>query len=359
MGEYSKYIDSARRSTPTPDELVDGEGKCVFGTFDSEFKSMELLRAKKPTRAPQFANRFKLTLWEATEVFLENGILLAAVCDMGLFGKTLCIFYDKRTRKVSCWDHNLKSKDTVIAPNLLNGSESRAVTKHSRLEYANNFAHGECRLRGEHTGKDGAISYSFELNKLSPPSVVSIPFGKNRPLYTEKEFFKAEGELTVNGEKMRTTQDTCAVVDDHRGYYPRKCHYDWLTTMGKFNIGGKKRYFAFNLTHNQSLSPEKYNENLIWFEGKTSILPPVSFAYSVPTKDFAGDAVWTVKDEYDMVNLTFGVRGINPMVIHAAIIQIDYFVAFGELTGYVRDEDGNKIMADGLPGMGEDKTMLF
>ena len=66
---------------------MDADGNCVFGTFDSEFESMDLLRAKKPTYAPQFLNRFKLTLWEAAEINLKEGVLLAVVCDMGFFGK--------------------------------------------------------------------------------------------------------------------------------------------------------------------------------------------------------------------------------------------------------------------------------
>lgn len=89
MNEYSRFIDPCRRSVPVSKQLVDADGSCVFGTFDSEFESMDLLRAKKPTYAPQFLNRFKLTLWEAAEINLKEGVLLAVVCDMGFFGKIL------------------------------------------------------------------------------------------------------------------------------------------------------------------------------------------------------------------------------------------------------------------------------
>ena len=27
---------------------------------------------------------------------------------------------------------------------------------------------------------------------------------------------------------MLTDENTTALIDDHRGYYPRKAHYDWL-----------------------------------------------------------------------------------------------------------------------------------
>ena len=381
MGEYSKFIAQERRAVQTPKDMVK-DGKCVFGTFDKEFETMELLNIKNPTSAPNCMNRLKLTLWEATEVNLKNGVLLAVVCDMGIFGKTLNVFYDKRTHNVYCWDTNLSSKDTIIAPNLINGSIAEAHTPVSFVKYVNNFQDGRCDLSGKHTGKclitvprkdkaasksikdnygEASIEYAFSLKRLSKPCVVSIPFSekRNRPLYSQKDFFKAEGRLVINGEEMLSDEDTVAIVDDHRGYYPRKAHYDWTTTMGKCKVNGEDKWIAFNLTRNQSIDQEKYNENLIWFEGETSILPPVTFEKSIATADFKDYAEWTIKDEHDMVNLKFKVYGLNPMVVHALVVNIDYYITFGELEGYIRDEDGNKYDLTGMLGMGEDKSLLL
>ena len=360
MGKFSQFIAKERRSVPTPEGLVDKNGRCVFGTFAEEFKTMDLVSAKKPTHAPQFMNRLKLTLWEATEVNLKEGVLLAVVCDMGIFGLTLNTFYDKRTKKAYQWTTNLKSKDTIIAPSLLNHSRAEARTKMSFVKYDNDFGNGGCDLSGSHKSKDGkTIEYSFHLSRLSMPCVVSIPFGENRPLYSQKDFFKADGQLTINGEKLVSDGDTVAVVDDHRGFYPRHAHYDWVTTMGKTEIDGEQKFFAINLTRNQSIDQERYNENLIWLEGKTSILPPVKFTRSPESADAAGKSTWHVEDEHGMVNVDFHVYDMTAMITHAVVVKIDYYIAFGELTGYVLDEDGNKYVLDGMLGMGEDKTMLL
>jgi len=194
MNEYAKFISRKRRSVPTPKSMVDEHGKCEFGTFEVEFEKMELQKVKKPTHAPQFVNKLKLTLWEATEVHIKEGILLAVVCDMGIFGKILHVFYDKRTRKVYCWNTDLKSKDITIAPNLLGGSIAQARTGNGFVKYINDFGNGKCHLSGSHSDKDGkTIEYDFSLTRLSKPSVVSIPFGKNRPLYSQKDFLKVDG----------------------------------------------------------------------------------------------------------------------------------------------------------------------
>jgi hypothetical protein len=340
--------------------MVDENGQCVFGTFESEFEIMDLVKLKKPTRAPQCMNRLKLTLWEATEVHIKEGVLLSVICDMGIFGKTFNVFYDKRTKKSYRWNTDLKSRDTQIAPNLLGGSIARAQTDDGFIKYLNDFGSGKCHLSGSHKDKAGkTIAYDFQLTRLSKPSVVSIPFGKNRPLYSQKDFFKAEGTLTLNGEELQLDSDSVAIVDDHRGFYPRKAHYDWVTTMGRSDISGEQKFFAFNLTRNQSIDQEAYNENLIWLEGRTSLLPPVVFTRSPETKDFKGTAEWHIKDEHDMVNVTFRVCDISAMVLHALVVNIDYYIAFGALEGYVRDENGNKYLLDGMLGMGEDKTLLL
>jgi len=227
MGEYSKYIDPKRRAVPTPKSMVDEKGICAFGTFDKEFEQMDLVKLKKPTRAPQCMNRLKLTLWEATEVHLENGVLLAVVCDMGIFGKTLNIFYDKRTGKVYCWDTNLKSKDTVIAPNLINGAIAEGETPVSHVKYVNNFQDGRCDLCGKHTGKclitvprkdktivkaikenygEATIEYDFKLTRLSKPCFT-----------VRKTSSKQKADLSSTAKKCsptRTAQQSLTTIAD-------------------------------------------------------------------------------------------------------------------------------------------------
>ncbi len=363
MNDYSRFIAPERRSVPTPRNMVEN-GKCVFGTFDKEFETMDLLHINNPTEAPNFLNRFKYTAWEAIEVHLEEGVLLAACCDMGIFGQILNIFYDKRKKKVYSWGTKVPSKNATVAEHLLNGSVTSSAAKTLSFLCTNNFQDGKCALEGWMEGNDGRIEYNFQLDRISKPSVVSIPFAdpavRHRPLYSQKDFFRCSGWLKFNGETFHTTEGSTAIVDDHKGYYPRHAHYDWVTTMGINETDGEKKWFAFNLTRNQSVDQDRYNENLIWLENETSLLPPVTFTRDVPTLDFKDGATWKIQDEHDMVNVTFHVYDIFRMIMHAKpIANIEYFVVFGELEGYVRDESGKKFILDGMLGMGEDKTLLI
>lgn len=359
MGKLSKHISNKRRAVDTPTSIVDENGKVHFGTFNKEFEDMDLLKAKKPTKVPNFLNKMRLTLWEACEVHVKDGILLAAASDMAVLGKILILFYDKNDHKVYQWDITTRSKKAIIAKNLLNGNETKCQTRQGHVKFINYFEKGKAQLQGKYSNASGSIEFDFNLTRLSDPCVVSIPFGENRPLYSQKDFFKAIGKLVINGKDILVDEDATAIIDDHRGYYPRRAHYDWLSTMGRFQFDGKKEYLAFNLTRNQSINQEDYNENIVWKEGNSSLLPPINFYKNNSLKDFEEGTEWIIKDEHDMVNLKYKITNRFAMLVNVVFIKIDYYVTFGVLEGYIRDEDGKKYVLDNIAAIGEDKTLLF
>jgi hypothetical protein len=373
MGEYSKFISPQRRNVPTPEDLVE-KGIVHFGTFDKEFTKMSILDAKKPTALCPIFNRLKLTLWEAVEIHLPDAFLLAVVCDMGIFGMCFNVLWDKKENKEYQWVETVKSNknpsksEIHIGVNLLDGSSTYCEVSKTKMRFVNHFEKGEAHFDDYQVDKDGnTINGHFDLEKVADPSIVSIPFGKNRPLCTEKMFFKATGSILIKGKEFKSDDSSVAVIDDHRAYYPRKAHYDWLTIMGKDKEGN---YLGLNLTKNQSTNPEEYNENLIWRSNKdgmpgNSLLPPVKFTHSANVLGFKNPKetpiTWECHDEDDMVNISFDVQAVyKDHERHGlGLVKIDYFVVFGYAKGYVRDENGKKIDVTGYPVMGEDKTLLL
>lgn len=352
MIDYEKIISPKRFAVPTPERIVEN-GQSVFGTFDKEFKELNLIEAAKPTCFPNFLNRFRLSLWEAVEVHLKEGLLLTAACDMGIFGTNLTVFYDKTTKKARGWFYNTSSSKVTISPNLLDGAVTEVTTSKTHLKYVNNFQDGKASFEGSASDKKaGSIEYAFDLERVSLPSVVSIPFGKNQALYTQKDLFKVSGSLKIDGKEYFADSDTAAIIDDHRGYYPYKMHYDWISTMGK-NPLDKDKYFGFNLTRNQSLQQDDYNENIVWLEGDTALLPPVTFTHLAEDK-------WLVKDEHGLVELTYDIKDRFSVLMHYGVIDTTYHIPFGELSGFIiNGKTGEKYILDGVTAIGEDKSMRF
>ena len=122
--------------------------------------------------------------------------------------------------------------------------------------------------------------------------------------------------------------------------------------MGKTEIDGEQKFFAFNLTINQSVDQVNYNENVIWLEGESFPMPPVVFTHKDGKKK-ANE--WHIRDEagQGLVDITFKIDNVFYMPIPVAVY---YALPYGKIYGYVTDTNGKKYTVDGMVGIGEDKT---
>lgn len=353
--QYPDYISEKRRPVTPPESIVDKDGKAVFGTFDKSIPNLNMLDCVKPANVPHCMNKIKLTVWEALELHFDDFIFLTAVYNIGIGGFSIFVYFDKATKEISSWMKIVAGgKRAKVAENMLNGSYSELIKGDSLCKIVNNLERGEATGKGNVSGKKGDLSFDVRLKTVTEPSIVNIPFDTNRPLYSEKDMFTVDGWLEINGKRYQANENTFAIIDDHKGYYPKPAHYDWLTTMGLLDIDGEKKPFGFNLTRNQSTNQDDYNENLLWFKDASCPLPPVFFTHD---KDVEG--LWHIKDEHGCVNLDFAIDNQFKIVLHLGIISMDYYLPFGKITGTMKDTDGKTYTLDGVYGLGEDKTTVM
>ena len=357
MSKYPEYISEKRRPAPTPDSIAEN-GKIHYGTFDAPFKNLNMLDCEKPCgKTPSFLKKSRLTEWEAFEVHLDEGALISAIYKVGPLGFSLFVWFDKKEGRVYSWRNIVLASQAKVAAQLVS---DYCYCKTSKSEYRinNDFLNGKASAKGGAKGKCGEIVVDIALERISPLANGVMPLGKKRgefinPLYSEKDFFKATGTITVNGKAYSSNERSVGIIDDHKGYYPYRAHYDWLTTMGTINIDGKDEYFAFNLTRNQSVDQHNYNENVIWLGDKSYPMPPVTFTH----KDGKKKATeWYIRDEHGAVDITFKLEDTYYMPMHFGVIDVYYALPFGKIYGYVTDTDGRKYTVDGMLGIGEDKT---
>jgi hypothetical protein len=122
--------------------------------------------------------------------------------------------------------------------------------------------------------------------------------------------------------------------------------WDWLTGAG-FDTGGRK--LAVNLTRNDSIDPDRYNENCVWIDGRVQLLPAVEFRRRPELEP----EVWEIRDRAGDVAVDFEIELDGHVRVNAVVIESRYRGPFGRLRGYVRG-GGERVELDGLFGMGED-----
>lgn len=159
--------------------------------------------------------------------------------------------------------------------------------------------------------------------------VSSIPFSELKGMYSHKAFVPMAGFIKLDDKKeVFSKPDSFFVVDDHKGYYPYQMKWDWISTG--FHHEGK--LIGINLTVNQAINPQKFNENRIWIDGQLTKLPLVSF--------IRHKTVWVIESECKKVQLLFYPLYPKKVKINLGIFgRSDYQGPFGRVTGVIKLEE--------------------
>jgi hypothetical protein len=158
------------------------------------------------------------------------------------------------------------------------------------------------------------------------------------------------GKLHIGSESISFGDTAQLIIDDHKGYYPYITRYDWVTGLGRT---ADNKLIGFNLTNNQVIHQDRYNENCLWLHGQLYPLPPITV-----TRPQGFKGIWYIRDAHDMVNLEFTPEVHTSVRVNYLVICSEYEGPYGYFTGYVRKAgSGEKVnisKEDKMFGMGED-----
>ena len=333
-------------------ELVT-EGKFNFGTFNKPFKVINPLEAKKPLKIPlpKPLKYLRLKEWEAFQIGNKEFFILLALYNTKTASLAYLTVYDLKENKRYLYEKKLPMWKIKL-PSSLGNTEACYLSKTFTVKIHNHLDMN--RIIIDLNIKDFKelpnITAHFEgiHDNSVDPLVICQPFGENRALYSHKCLMPTKGTLSFGSKNIQFTKNNSyMIIDDHKGYYPYVMKYDWVTGIG-YNSAG--HLIGFNLTHNQVLNHEKYNENCIWINGKLHVLPPVNF---IRPKGI--NSPWLIKDEYGMVDISFTPTADCPTKINLLLIKADYHGPNGYFNGYIKDSNMNIIKVDNFFGMGEKK----
>lgn len=340
---------------PAPEAIVD-EGAFVYGRFSTPFRKVNMLDVRRPYHyaIPRIVKNWRLKEWQAFEFgdarwFFMTSLYNAKACSMVLF-----LAYD-RERKKKYFVRRLLPGSIFHFSESLSGSDVYYRGARTHIDSTCDYDAGSIQLtvvRGSRSpGRRFSGRFSFACGpKVASPSVVCLPLGLNRAMYSTKILMPMEGEFSIGGESHRFEgPSSMGIFDDHKGYYPYQMRYDWVTGFG---ADAKGRRVGFNLTDNQVRDQVRYNENCLWINNKVRPLPPVKVTRP---QGPAGD--WIIQDTEGMVDLVFHPELANDIRFRLGIIESDYNGPLGTFKGFVRNAEGDKIQAELLYGAGEKKYL--
>lgn len=351
MTKKDLYHREVKEAIPA---LVDDRGMFNFGTYNQAVPVINMLDAKRPLGfpAPRWYKKFRLKEWEAFQAGNNDIFIFGAVYNAKVNGYVLLAVYDRRNEKFYNYEKIMPSFKIKNASGLFN-SVSVGRARNYYLAVRNNLEKGEIAVEGE-IGPQGDLPLtrlSLKAYHRGEPIVICQPFAPNRALYSHKNLMPMEGFIVIGNEKINFDgADSRMVLDDHKGYYPYEMKYDWVTGFARDSEGND---FGFNLTDNQILNHEKYNENCLWLNGKMNVLPPIKMK-----RYYEREEKWHITDNYGMVNIWFypEPKAFKVVKLNLLAVRSDYEAPMGRFKGFFQLED-SKINIENCFGMGEKKKI--
>ena len=343
----------ARDLLQAPEGLVEN-GKFHFGTFGNQFRRVNPLDASSAFGGwlPRPLLNFRLKEWQAFQLGNERWFVMPVLYNAKVSALAQFIAYDRENKRKYIFEKILPSWKIKVPSSIWDSCQSyrdgdcfiEMVSQLAKSKFYINV-----KVRGRKTWPDMEAHFElFHEEGVVEPIVVSIPFGENKGMYSHKCLMPMQGSMAIGSEKVTFLRGrSFAFIDDHKGYYPYKMKYDWVTAAG---FDEQKQLIGFNLTDNQSIDAEKYNENCIWINGKLNLLPAVKF--NRPQGDMGE---WTIKDRYGMVDLVFKPTAAGEINMNALVLKVRYRGPFGYCSGVIKTASGAVVQIKDYFGMGEDK----
>jgi hypothetical protein len=336
---------------PAPETVVAG-GEFNYGRFGAPFGRANMLDNERlyAYRVPRAVRNWRLKEWQAYQFGDSRWFFLAVLYNAKTLSLAQFIAYD-RERKARYGFKRVLPGGLFRFPETLTGSNVYYRGSRSYLESACDYEGGSMQVTVVHGSRSPGRRFSGRFRfscapRSAAPNVVCLPFGLNRAMYSTKILMPMEGEFAAAGESFSLEgPSSMGIIDDHKGFYPYRTRYDWVTGFGSDSRG---RRVGFNLTDNQARDPSRYNENCLWINGRIWPLPPIKV-----TRPQGDSGEWIVQDTEGMVDLVFVPQVPNGDRFNFGFIENDYAGPIGSFRGILRNGEGEKIQAERLYGMGE------
>jgi hypothetical protein len=322
-------------------------GQIIFGTFFNAIEDVNLIDARisKFIPLPRWFRNSRLKEFQAFIFGDDTLFCVVAIFNAKLSAYAQIRIFNQKTKQHIIYETTVLPWKLNIPNNILD-STNTFKTKRFEIHISNQLKKNRIQIDFKALGnkENPPISGSVEGQFLnSEPLVASIPFGKNVGMYAHKCIVPMKGDLNIKGMNHSFNEnDAFFICDDHKGYYPYILKWDWITAVFKYG----NDLIGINLTKNQSLNNELFNENVLWINGKLIKLPAVEFS-------IVGDS-WQIEDKQDLIYLRFVPKyPKNVKINYGPFGSSNYEGPMGYLSGIIKLDSNKEIVIKDVFAFGE------
>lgn len=341
-----------RELKPAPDYPV-VNGIPEFGSFSGPFGHFDIRGMKRPYGdfpIPGFITNVRIM---ETLRFLfcdEDNIGEIEIFNAGYFSFMETTLWNRKTKHRIAYRRILppgRIKFPLSFANTVTACRvpGRFVKIHARLQkklihadfdFVGSDARPPCEARLE---MNLSASGFAELSSLIPYKV------KRRSLVSYQVTAPLHGWIGTGYDDHQIMEQTgIGFFDVRKAYYSLRTKGSSVIGMGR--IDG--RLISFQLANPVSHDSARYNDNVLFIDGKVWPLPSVRI-----TRPYGVQDDWVIQDTESMVDLVFSPISDSARKLSAFVVRTDYHTVYGTFDGVLLTGDGEKITLRAIPGIGK------
>lgn len=186
----------------------------------------------------------------------------------------------------------------------------------------------------------------------SRPLQLLTPMENGKRVFTQKiAGLKAEGSIETQDKTYTLNpEETFAIFDWTDGYHNRETTWNWASAGGISECGKR-----IGINFSSGVYTSGFNENAVWINDTPIQQTDITFKYD--TKNPLDP--WHITDSNGLVDLTFQPIDKRKAKDDFGIIASRFIQPFGNYSGFITDDEGNKIVLKDVGGVVEEHFALW
>jgi hypothetical protein len=294
--------------------------------------------------------RFRIKRWDYYAIFSPKRFFSATIADLGYAGNIFVYTLDFESKLLHEEGLVIPLGRGVELPR--NNAVGDAYFSNDKVALSFRLSENKRRISVSWPEFHDGRGIEAEINLESPPGHESmnivIPISKRRFYYNHKaNCLPASGKLKYGKiEEELHPESSIGSLDWGRGVWEYRSAWKWASASGFLPGGGTVGLnLGYGFGDNTAAS-----ENALVLDGVIHKLDQVEFFYD------PGNYMkpWGFRDNQGRLELTLTPFSERVAQTNLGIIFSEVHQMFGNYTGFVVDDEGNKIEIDGLIGFAED-----
>lgn len=173
-----------------------------------------------------------------------------------------------------------------------------------------------------------------------------IPYGVKRRCQASYQITgPLQGWISIGNEDRPLSEESgIGFLDVRKAYFSLRTKTSSLVGFARI----EEKLISFQLGNSVSGDDSRYNDNVLFYDGKTYPLPPVRI-----TRPYGVSGNWVIQDTESMVDLVFTPLSVSTRNLSVFVVRTSYHTVYGTFDGTLLTGEGLPLILKGFPGIGK------